>query len=113
MAPVSKLRVNDAWCYDPPWVEEIPGEPFRYHVQSESRPEIFHLVDLTHRGGHGVCTCEHFQMAAYPNWKRHRQWIPYAPGRAGVSECRHIRAALDYFHLVTTTRRTASLQTAA
>ena len=42
---MSKRRVNEPWTvYFSPWVEEVPGEPFRYHVQSESRPEIFHLT---------------------------------------------------------------------
>jgi len=96
---MAKQRVNAPWTtYPSSWVEEIPGEPFRYYVQSESRPEIFHMVDLTENDGNGCCTCENFQMVAYPNWKRHGKWIPYAPGRQGCSECRHIRAALDHFH---------------
>lgn len=96
---MSKTRPNDAWTsYSPPWVEEIPGEPFRYWVQSDSRPEIFHMVDLTQNKGIGACTCENFQMVAWPNLKRHGQYIPYAPGRVGCTECRHIRAADDHYH---------------
>ena len=98
----TRRKTNDAWTeYDPPWVEEIPGEPFAYAVQSHSDPSSWHRVDLTQRGGHGACTCEHFQLVACPNWRRHQQWIPYAPGRQGVSECRHIRAAWDYWHIQT------------
>ena len=96
-------KVNEKWsAYDPPWVEDVPGEPFRYRVESKTEPGLFHTVDLTQRGGHGVCTCTHFQIVAAPNFRRHGNWIPYAPGRHGVSECKHIRAAFDHFHLYVT-----------
>jgi hypothetical protein len=93
----TREKTNDRWVtYETPWVEELPNEPFRYRV--ESRRGHSHIVDLTERDGHGVCTCEYFQFVARPNHKRHGEWIPFAPGRHGTTECRHIRAALDYFH---------------
>jgi hypothetical protein len=93
-------RVNDIFTeYSPPWVEEVPGEPFRYRVESQSEPLKWHLVDLTERGGHGMCDCKHFQTVAGPNFRRHGKWIPYAPKRNGVSECKHLRAAWDHYHL--------------
>lgn len=96
-----KKRVNDKWTsYDPPWVEPDGNIPFRYRVES-SNPDIWHVVDLTARNGQGRCSCVHFQMVADPNYRRHKSWIPYALGRHGVSECKHIRAAFDHFHLYT------------
>lgn len=97
---MNRQRPNDQWTEGhAPWVEEAPGEPFRYRVESKSESDLFHTVDLTARNGHGACTCRHFQTVAEPNFKRHGMWIPYAPGRHGVSECKHIRTAFDYFHL--------------
>lgn len=84
--------------WDVPWIEEVPGEPFRYRVESKTDPSKWHLVDLTERGGHGMCDCEHFTFTANPNFRRHLKFIPYAPGRHGVSECRHIRAAFEHYH---------------
>jgi hypothetical protein len=96
---MSRTKTNDAWtAYETPWVEEVPGEPFRYRVESLAEPLIWHMVDLTDRGGHGACSCKHFQTVANPNFRRHQTWIPYAPKREGVSECKHIRAALDHMH---------------
>lgn len=97
---MSRTKPNDAFTdYETPWVEEVPGEPFRYRVESLTEPLIWHMVDLTDRGGHGACSCKHFQTGANPNFRRHQQWIPYAPKRQGVSECKHIRAALDHYHV--------------
>jgi hypothetical protein len=95
----TRAKVNDKWTeYDPPWVEPDGTVPFRYRVESKSQ-ELWHYVDLTARNGHGRCSCMFFQTVAAPNFKRHGGWIPYAPKRQGVSECKHIRAAFDHFHL--------------
>lgn len=95
-----RAKVNDKWTeYSPPWVEPDPGVPFRYRVESKSNLELWYVVDLTARNGHGRCSCVNFQMVAEPNFRRHGSWIPFAPGRAGCSECRHLRAARDYHHL--------------
>lgn len=96
---MSRTRPNDVFTdYDTPWVEEVPGEPFRYRVESSST-DRWHLVDLTERDGNGRCDCEFFQFTAAPNFRRHGLWIPYAPGRNGVSECKHIAAAAAHYHL--------------
>jgi hypothetical protein len=106
-----RTKPNDQWTeYEAAWVEEVEGEPFRYRVESHSEPLFFHTVDLTQRGGHGACTCKHFQVVANPNFRRHGKHIPYAPKREGVSECRHIRAALDHFHLHVTIPMLASFK---
>jgi hypothetical protein len=92
-------KTNDAWTeYDAPWVEET-DIPFTYRVESRSDKDFaFHTVDLTQRGGHGACTCRFFTIRAASNFRRHFRHIPYAPKREGVSECVHIRAALDHYH---------------
>lgn len=92
-------KTNDAWTeYDPPAIEET-DVPFVYRVESRSDPSLPHTVDLTQRGGHGCCTCTFFRIRANPDFRRHGKWIPYAPKRHGVSECAHIRAAFDHYHL--------------
>jgi hypothetical protein len=42
-------------------VYEIPGEPLRFHVQSRTRADLKHLVDLMELNGRGRCSCEHFE----------------------------------------------------
>ena len=92
-------KVNDRWSeYTVPTVQEDTGAPFRYWVQSDGDPDRCYLVDLTARHGRGRCSCVHFQMVCEPNRKRHGMYIPYAPGRQGVTECKHIRSALDHYH---------------
>ncbi|MEY3895580.1 MAG: hypothetical protein RLZZ214_1099, partial [Verrucomicrobiota bacterium] len=89
MKPPSKP--NDAWTEEPvPHVEEDGNAPFRYRIESESRPFEWNLVDLTDRGGLGSCSCEDFQIRAHPNFRRHGKHIPYAPQRQGRSDCRHL-----------------------
>lgn len=41
-------------------VEPIPGEHGSFWVQSESRPDVKHVVDLDHEGK-VVCGCEQMQ----------------------------------------------------
>lgn len=92
-------RTNDAWTdYIPPLVLEVEDEPFRYWVESQSEKDKVHLVDLTERGGRGMCDCLHFQTVANPNFRRHGMHIPYAPKRQGVTECKHIAAAFAHYH---------------
>jgi len=102
-----------------------PGELFRYLVRSESDPAMEYLVDLTERSGYGVCSCIYFQAVAHPNFARRQgeavtkaarkglkasdeetareAYIPYAKGRAGATECKHIkiaRAHLEKYHTI-------------
>ena len=92
-------KPNDAWTdYDPPLVTEDGSVVFRYRVESKSDPKGYHLCDLTDRNGHGACDCIDFQTRANPNFKRHGKFIPFAPGREGRTECRHLRAAFEHFH---------------
>ena len=92
-------KTNDARTgYEPPAVEET-DVPIVNRVSSRTEPGMHHTVDLTQRGGHGCCTCTFFRIRANPDFRRHGQWIPYAPKRVGTSECAHIRAAADHYHL--------------
>jgi hypothetical protein len=66
----------------PMTVTPIPGEPFRYLVQSESRPDVEHTVDLQYREEPwckpvAACGCEQI-MAKH------------------LTTCKHIRACVAY-----------------
>lgn len=99
---MSRQRPNDPWTDGhAPYVEPDGTAPFRYCVESSSQPLTWHLVDLTARQGHGECSCINFATVARPNHERHGKWIPWAKGRHGASECIHLRAAWDYFHINT------------
>ena len=83
------------------------ANPFCYLVESESRPQEPYFVDLTQREGHGSCNCTHFSVTARPNHRKHGKFIPYrtdAQGkvRQGVSECKHISACRNFYHMTVT-----------
>lgn len=73
-------------------VAPIPGELFRFYVESRTRKwiEFRHLVDLEAYNGAGQCSCEHYQFSCEPKLARGR-----APSPA--LRCAHIRAARAYF----------------
>lgn len=103
-------KVNDQWTvYDPPWIEEVPGEPARYWVDSGDSSRRY-LVDLTERDGLGACTCEFYQFTAYPNYRRHGRHIPYEPKRIGVSDCKHLCAAKEHWYQYVTVPMLASIR---
>ncbi len=99
-------------------IKEVPGEYFKYEVGSESDPAMVYLVDLTERAGNGICSCIFFATVANPNFNRRRgeaiteaakrgerlseeeallqAFIPYAKGRVGTTECKHIKVARDH-----------------
>ncbi len=63
-------------------VTPIPGEPFRYLVQSSSRPDVQHTVDLRYQEEAwskpvASCGCEQIQA-------KH------------LKSCKHIEACVDY-----------------
>ena len=79
-------------------IKRIKGELFRYFVSSRSEIE-WHTVDLSERGGQGVCTCHHFRFVANPNFRRINRGrrgrpicIPYG-GDEVPTECAHIALA--------------------
>jgi hypothetical protein len=61
----------------------------RYHVQSRTRPQVKHLVDLELYGGNGACSCEHFTFKMEPHLKRG------ARSETGGLRCWHIQQARD------------------
>ena len=72
-------------------VREIPGERLRFHVISQTRQDLVHLVDLEEWGGSGVCSCETFTFRTLPKV------------RAGIkqkghgTDCKHLIAAKVFF----------------
>lgn len=73
----------------------IEGEIFRYHVQSDSRPEIQHLVDFEAYHYVGKCSCEHFQFRLAPELDKlsKSQRPDPASEDADVYRCGHLRGA--------------------
>lgn len=51
-----------------PDVRPVVGEILRYHVQSRSRPDIWHLVDLGERDGQAACGCEDAEFRGQQCW---------------------------------------------
>ena len=46
-------------------VEPIPGEPARWFVTSDSRPEMIHIVDMDYHGA-PACGCEQYMVRGQP-----------------------------------------------
>jgi len=91
------------------------GEFGRYLVESHSKPNNPYLVDLTERDGHGVCNCTYFQTTANQNYKRHGKFIPYRTDEngkvnKGVSECKHLAAVRNHYHMHVTMPMLASMK---
>ena len=73
-------------------VRPVPGEPLRYLVQSRSRREIEHLVDLEECGFNGACSCENFQMRCISELRADRRLDRYRRRH----RCQHIRRAMEF-----------------
>lgn len=68
----------------------------RWRVQSLTRPEMEHVVDLDAWAGNGACSCEHFEFRLAP-------LIRDGATRGGAAtRCGHILVARDAFtnHMV-------------
>lgn len=61
----------------------------RYRFESDSRPDISHVVDLGAFNGFGECSCEDFQYRLLPALSRGLP--PKGP------RCKHILAAREAF----------------
>lgn len=72
-------------------VDPVPGEPLRYYVQSRSRRNIKHLVDLAECGYNSACSCEAFQMRLLPQMRKDR-----AEGYQIKRRCVHIKKAMEF-----------------
>jgi hypothetical protein len=78
-------------------VQEIEGEPMRFRVESWEDPRLYHVVDLSERGGAGECDCRDFTTTCTRNWKDNGgKWVHYGfPGQPDPERvmCRHIYCA--------------------
>ena len=72
------------WCVIP-----VAHEPGRFHVQSRSRSDVLHLVDLM-EGPFGTCSCEQFQFRIGPK--------QLEPGHrvSTASLCWHLKVVLGF-----------------
>ena len=70
-------------------VEPVEGEFGRYWVQSSSRPNLRHLVDMWCYDGNGECGCENFDF----NVRKH---LEAGSKPARHLACRHIKLVREY-----------------
>ncbi|WOO43147.1 SWIM zinc finger family protein [Rubellicoccus peritrichatus] len=71
-------------------VTEQFDNPLRFTVQSSSRPNEVHMVDVGAYKGNGRCSCEHFKI------RLEKKLHAGAKPRDGL-RCKHILAARHYF----------------
>jgi len=99
------------WVF--PWEMNTGDIPRRKPMQRSAAMKTAAVIKKCRAGakeGTEACTCTFFRIRANSNFRRHRQHIPYAPKRTGVSECCHIRAAWDYYHVHVTIPMMASFK---
>lgn len=63
----------------------------RWRVESLSRPELVHVVDLAAYTGNGACSCEHFQFRLEPALREG------LVKRGQATRCGHILVAREAF----------------
>ncbi len=63
--------------------------PSRWHVKSDTRPDIVHLVDVLENNGFGQCSCEHHQFRIQPEIDGGRV--------AGLARCKHLEMSREAF----------------
>lgn len=80
-------------------IKRLRGENLRFQVKSRSGSQ-WYLVDLSERGGHGICQCKMFGIRAASNFRKYQRHIPYRVDNDGkcsnaesTTECAHIYAA--------------------
>lgn len=74
-------------------VQPIAGETFRFYVDSKSRPDMPHLVDLESYRWGGQCSCENFKF-------RHEKALSELGPKSIPDDsfrCSHIKAARSYY----------------
>lgn len=62
----------------------------RYRFESDTRPDIAHVVDLGAFGGFGECSCEDFVYRLRPVLCRDGAEV------AGLKRCKHLLAAREH-----------------
>ena len=72
-------------------VRRIEGEVLRFEVESASKPDQPHTVDLSENEGHGACSCWAWVRWCAPKIKAGR------PLFAEETSCAHLLAARAYF----------------
>ena len=88
-----------------PATRRFKGEKIRFWVEARSKAD-WHVVDMSTRGGHGMCDCEMFRFCAAGNYRRHGRFVAYEyhpdTGKCGnsheASECAHIRAVREQLY---------------
>ena len=75
-------------------VEEIPGEPMCYRVESWSRPQQPHRVELLANAGFGQCSCTHWATKKWPTIRD--KACTYIGTK--LTDCRHVEAARVKFN---------------
>lgn len=71
-----------------PRIEPVEGERGCYWVQSRSRLNMRHRVDMWEYGGNGACGCEDFAIRFKPHLEKGAK-------PALVLACRHLKAARE------------------
>lgn len=78
-------------------ISSLPDEPFRYWVESWTKPDQPHVVELFSLGGNGECSCEDFAFHCLPNLREKQTIIDYyGPGHQispSRTRCKHIYLA--------------------
>lgn len=72
-------------------VRPVNGEHLRYYVDSETKEDETHIVDLE---GRGKCDCGHFLYRVWPAWRRNEDYAP----------CKHLVVA-RYYHSMEITHK--------
>jgi hypothetical protein len=71
-------------------VTRIDGEPLSFFVQSSTRLNLQHRVELDAYAGNGACGCENFEIKC-------RGKLENGAKKSAGLRCRHIRAARDFW----------------
>lgn len=72
-------------------VAEIPGEVMRFHVESWTKAQRPHVVDLLANDGAGECSCADWATRRGPALRAG------APMHTPETLCRHVQAAHRFF----------------
>jgi len=71
----------------------------RFRFESETRPDIAHVVDLGEYDGFGECSCEDFCYRVRPALLKNRSALTERAGivdEGSLKRCKHITAAREY-----------------
>jgi hypothetical protein len=86
--PAQQRKVPDIWKPATTLWCRVFNPPLEWHVESQSHPQLPHLVNLGGYDGNGECDCENFTFKKLPEVKAGRRPQP-------ATRCKHIRAARE------------------